>query len=132
MISLDTNVLARYLLGDSPGQAKAAARLLEQGGSFYVPVTVTLELAWVLQSVGCSRDEVAAGLRHLIGLPCLAFQHRADVLRALGWHEEGMDFADAIHMSLSSEAKAVKTFDERFVRKAGQISSFPPVSSVRV
>jgi len=132
VISLDTNVLARYLLADSPKQGRAAARLLEQATSVFVPVTVLLELGWVLQSVGCSREEVAAGLNHLIGLPCLVFQHRGGVLRALEWYEGGMDLADAMHLALSAEAEAVLTFDERFVRKAGQIGSFPPVSSIRV
>jgi predicted nucleic-acid-binding protein len=105
---------------------------LEQGGSFYVPVTVTLELAWVLQSVGCSRDEVLSGLRHLIGLPNVAFQHRGGVARAMEWYKQGMDFGDALHLALSPDAESVMTFDERFVRRAGQIATFPPVSSIRV
>lgn len=44
MIALDTNILARYLLGDEPAQAKAAATLLAEEKDFTVPPTVMLEL----------------------------------------------------------------------------------------
>jgi predicted nucleic acid-binding protein len=39
MKALDTNILARYLLGDDMPQAEAAARLLESGERWFVPVT---------------------------------------------------------------------------------------------
>jgi len=54
MAALDTNVLLRFLLQDDATQAEAARRLIraasESGTSLYVPVSVALELEWVLRS----------------------------------------------------------------------------------
>lgn len=50
MRAVDTNVLARYYLRDDPVQSPLAASLLAAGDVF-VPKTVVLELAWVLQFV---------------------------------------------------------------------------------
>ena len=49
MIALDTNVLARYLLNDDAAQAEAAEALLSSGERFFVPLTVWLDLVWVLE-----------------------------------------------------------------------------------
>ena len=54
MPALDTNVLVRYLVQDDPAQFAAAKRLvgryLDEGLSLFVPLTVVLELEWVLRS----------------------------------------------------------------------------------
>ena len=69
MIALDTNVLARYLLNDDPRQASAAAVLLRKPEVFTAPITVILELVWVLQVNDCSREQITRGLRTLLRLP---------------------------------------------------------------
>lgn len=52
----DTNVFARYLLGDDPSQSQAARRLLEDAKAEYrIPITVVLKLAWVLTRPQVSR-----------------------------------------------------------------------------
>jgi predicted nucleic-acid-binding protein len=54
MASLDTNILVRYLFEDDPQQLAAAKRLLRAairaGETLFVPITVLLELEWVLRS----------------------------------------------------------------------------------
>ena len=53
MIGLDTNILARFLLADDVGQHDAAGRLIDDAAcSYWVPVTVVLELSWVLKGRG--------------------------------------------------------------------------------
>ncbi|WP_201224050.1 hypothetical protein [Halochromatium roseum] len=53
MIALDTNILARFYV-DDPGDPEAAKqrpiarRILMDSPSLFVPLTVTLELEWVL------------------------------------------------------------------------------------
>jgi len=45
VISLDTNVLARLgMAANDRRQSEAAAALIDSGGVFFVPLTVTLEL----------------------------------------------------------------------------------------
>ncbi|MCU0869865.1 MAG: hypothetical protein MUF30_09735, partial [Burkholderiales bacterium] len=54
MIAVDTNVLARFYC-DDPADAEArrqrpiARRLLVESGPVFVPVTVALELEWVMR-----------------------------------------------------------------------------------
>jgi len=69
VIALATNVLARILLEDEPDQARRARRLLaEEGATFWVPITVILELAWVLRSSGLTREAIAGAVRGLLAL----------------------------------------------------------------
>ena len=62
MPALDTNVLVRYVVQDDTVQLAAAKRLisrcLAEGLSIFVPVTVVLELEWVLRaSFGYVKDD---------------------------------------------------------------------------
>ena len=54
MPALDTNVLVRYIVQDDTAQFAAAKRLISrcvgEGSPLVVPVTVVLELEWVLRS----------------------------------------------------------------------------------
>lgn len=131
MIALDTNVLARYLLNDDAAQAEAAETLLSSGERFFVPLTVWLELVWVLECYDCSREEIAKALRHLPGLPDLQTSDTLALLRALNGFEGGTDFADALHLALSSHAQAFATFDQALIKGAKRLDAQPPVIPVR-
>jgi predicted nucleic acid-binding protein len=127
MIALDTNILARYLLNDDEVQSAEAEKLLAGGESFYVPLTVWLELAWVLDCYDCSASEIAKAVRHLLGLPNLQTSEVVALLRALDWHEQGMDFADALHLALSGRATSLASFDRRLAKVARTLGVQPPV-----
>ncbi|HAO33528.1 MAG TPA: type II toxin-antitoxin system VapC family toxin [Candidatus Competibacter sp.] len=127
MIGLDTNILARYLLNDDPVQAEAAETLLSSGERYFVPVTVWLELVWVLECYDCSREEIAKALRHLLGLPDLEAGESLALLQALQWFEAGADFADALHLALSSSAQAFATFDRALIKRARRTGIRPSV-----
>ena len=127
MIALDTNVLVRYLLNDDGAQAAEAERLLDSGEVLAVSVTVWLELAWVLESYGCTEAEVVRAIRHLLGLPNLHTSDTIALLRALEWFERGMDFADAFHLALASRARSLASFDLDLARKAEKLGAHPPV-----
>ena len=63
MPALDTNVLVRYVVEDDAAQLAAAKRLIRkcvnEGRTLFVPVTVSLELEWVLRaSFEYAKDEV--------------------------------------------------------------------------
>lgn len=120
MIALDTNILARFLLNDDPEQFRAARELLARSGPYTAPPTVLLELAWVLKVNGCSRDDIARGLRSLLGLPNFIPHERAAVLYALRWFESGMDFGDALHLALSAADDLLVTFDRDFAGGAAR------------
>ena len=66
MIAVDTNILARYLLNDERKQAQIAAAIVEGDEDLTAPVTVFLELVWVLESYGYTRAEVARALTPML------------------------------------------------------------------
>ena len=130
MIALDTNILARYLLDDEPAQARAArAMLADAEAEYWVPVTVVLELAWVLRKSDAPRGVVMERLRDLLSLRNVRPQNADLVFQALRWAAQGMDLADALHLVLSGKADRFATFDEPLVRQARKLGVQPPVSA---
>ena len=130
MIALDTNILARYLLDDEPAQARAARRLLADAkAEYWIPVTVVLELAWVLRKTDAPRNVVMERLRDLLSLRNVRVQNADLVFQALRWAAQGMDLADALHLVLSGKAERFVTFDEALVKQARKLGMQPPVSA---
>jgi predicted nucleic-acid-binding protein len=130
LIALDTNVLARYLLDDEPAQARAARRLLSDARSeYWVPISVVLELAWVLRKSAAPRVVVMDRLRELLSLRNVRPQNADLVFQALRWAGEGMDLADALHLVLSGKAERFVTFDQALVRQARRLGVHPPVAA---
>ena len=130
MIALDTNVLARYLLDDEPAQARAVRRLLADAkAEYWIPVTVVLELAWVLRKADAPRSVVMERLRDMLSLRNVRVQNADRVFQALRWAAQGMDLADALHLVLSGKAERFTTFDEALVRQARKLGVQPPVAA---
>ena len=50
MLAIDTNIIVRYLVEDDLRQLKIAARIVENE-SVFVPITVFLEVEWVLRAL---------------------------------------------------------------------------------
>lgn len=69
-----------------------------QAGEVFVPVTVVLELEWVLRSrYGFAPQQVARAMEMLAGLPGVNL-HEADAVRVAARRAaKGWDFADALH-----------------------------------
>lgn len=131
MIALDTNVLVRYLLNDDEAQAEIAEALLASGEICFIPITVWLELVWVLECYDCQPQDIAKALRHLLGLPNLQTVESLSLLRALNGFEGGADFADALHVALSAQAESFVTFDQPLVKRAKRLDMQPTVISAR-
>ena len=116
MQAVDTNVLASFVLRDDAAQARRADALLKS--PVWVPVTVFLELAWVL---GCLRDsgqDVIDDLRALLSLPSLHCDHGEVMALGLTWAEQGMDLADALHLALSQRKDGFRSFDKALIASA--------------
>ena len=130
MKALDTNVLARLLLQDDAAQFKRAKALLDSGQVFTAPVTVMLELVWVLESNDCSPVEIAHALTMLLDLPNFRLAQADAVRAALGAYMKGMDFADALHLSMSIGADTFLTFDKALAKRAPNAGYGVPVQVV--
>lgn len=118
MRAIDTNVVVRYLTGDDPVQAPKA-RAAVDAGPVFASTTVLLESEWVLRSVyGFAAMEVAQALREFVGLPDVSVENPVLLAEALLRAEQGMDFADALHLGAAARCEAMLTFDRRFIEMA--------------
>ena len=118
MIAIDTNLIVRYLTGDHPEQA-ARARVLVDGQAVFVAVTVMLEVEWVLRcAYGYRPADISKALRAFGGLPTVTVEDAEVVAEALDHAEQGMDFADALHLGKSADCEGFATFDRKFVKAA--------------
>jgi predicted nucleic-acid-binding protein len=134
MIALDTNLLARFYV-DDPADPEAAQQrpvayeVIARSPSLFVPLTVTLELEWVLRAFyRFETDQVTQVMEHLLGLANVNVEDAGRVARALNLLGQGMDFADALHLAGSEHCEALYTFDDRrFARRARRLSATPKV-----
>ena len=119
MIAVDTNVLVRYVTNDNPDEARRAMEVLGGSSPVLVTHTVLLEFEWVLRSAyELPRDRTQAAMLHVLGLPTVTIERPERVAQALRWHDGGMDFADALHLSLAHDADDFVTFDRRLASRA--------------
>ncbi|WP_114954809.1 type II toxin-antitoxin system VapC family toxin [Sphingosinicella terrae] len=122
MRAIDTNVVVRFLTGDDAAQAAKARKLIREG-EILVSASVLLETEWVLRSAyGYSVDRIVQALRGFCGLPGVRIDDDRTVDRALGWAEQGLDFADALHLARAEGCTAFLSFDRRLARKAARLS----------
>jgi predicted nucleic-acid-binding protein len=128
MPALDTNVLVRWLTHDDPRQSAAVARLfqavLAAQDRLWIPVTVMLELEWVLRSrYGFDRAAVTEAMDALLSASELDFQSEAALEVALWLFKQAgaPDFADCLHVALANQVQAepLWSFDERAARLPG-------------
>lgn len=127
MASLDTNILVRYLVEDDGRQLALTRKLLKAavaaGESLYIPVTVMLELEWVLRTnYQFSKAEVTITLSRLLAATELSFESEPAVEIALYLYGKGSaDFSDCVHIALAHVAgeRPLWTFDRAASRVDG-------------
>jgi predicted nucleic-acid-binding protein len=123
VITVDTNILVRYVLQDDPVHGALASTFLEERLSEQNPGLITvvslLEFSWLLRrTFGQSTARVADIIRTFLNASNLVIERRDMVTLALD-----MDggFADALlHLSgLQAGAAGTITFDKKFARIDG-------------
>ena len=129
-LSLDTNVVVRFLVNDDESQANRARKAIEDH-PIWLSKTVVLETEWVLRySYGFSTERVNFGLRTLLGLTNVEAEASEQLGLALDWHSRGMDFADALHLAGAIGTKSFKTFEQKLVKKAALLHTHPRVQEL--
>ena len=118
MISMDTNVLVRYLVGDDVEQAEAARVLLDgltHDDPGFICREVMMEIAWVLErSYGFTRARVAEALMDLTASDSLVVENSDDAAAAAHrYRQGGADFSDLMTLAAAERAGArpLYTFD---------------------
>lgn len=127
MPALDTNVLVRYIVEDDRVQLASAqqliARAVRGGDTLYVPITVVLELEWVLRSsFGFTKHQVIHTLSNLFSAAELSFEsERALEVTLQLFRKTAADFADCLHVALATQAgeQPLWTFDKAAAKVSG-------------
>ena len=98
----------------------------------YVPVTVVLELEWVLRSrYGYSPRAIADAMEKLAILENAIVGEQAAVVAAAKKLRQGWEFADALHHALAAGCDDFATFDTNLARRARRDkSTAPPVIAI--
>ncbi len=118
MIAIDTNILVRLVTRDDEDQAIRALTLF-QHNEIYIGKTVLLETEWVLRfCYELSRTTILDTLKNTVGLVQVTVEDEAAVAQALAFFEDGMDFADALHLASCKKAEKFATFDESMKKRA--------------
>ena len=136
MIALDTNILARFYMEADPSPATAkqvgiAKKLFESGKRLFVPLSVILELEWVVRGAyKCKRTDFVAIIRHLAGFDLVEIERLDLVMAALDHHQNGLDFADAMHLCASHGCTELASFDRPFSVQAKKLKLKPLVVSL--
>jgi len=95
-ITADTNVLARAILQDDPGQCRTARKLLKDATLIAVSLPSLCELVWILrQGAKLSKEDVSTAIRALFDTGNVVM-NRPAVEAGLALLEAGGDFADGI------------------------------------
>ncbi len=126
MQSVDTNVIARYLIGDDPYQSPLAEQILSQGT--FISLTVLLESYWLLSS------RYGMSTKQIIALFNILHDHQKVQIEAEEWVDwlldrlaQGGHFADLIHLISSQNQSSFVTFDKAIAKQGDKNS---PVSVV--
>ena len=73
------------------------------------------------------REAVILAFEGLLAIRHLHLEQDDHVRRALEWHRQGMDFADALHLARSEGCGALISFDRQLALVAGQLNLQPTV-----
>ena len=120
MRAIDTHVLVRAIVNDDTAQSARAVALLTEGDIF-IPVTVMLELEWVLRSrYAFAPKVIAQAIAKITALGNVVVGERAAVLSAAARAAQGWDFADALHLALSEGCEDFTTLDADLAKRAAR------------
>lgn len=113
-------MLIRHLTGDPPAQARRATAALREAERLLVTDVVFAECVYVLESFyEAPREQVAAAMRALLGMPSVMTVDAAALMRALEVYEDQrLHFAEA-HLVAHAEATGkgtVLSFDRALSR----------------
>ena len=123
VVAVDTNVVVRLLTQDHPAQAARAVEIFRSGPVF-IPKSVLLQTEWVLRySYELGRDAILPALRGVLGLPNVSIEDPTGVVSAITLFEQGLDFADALHVASSTQANRFVTFDARLVKRSKELTA---------
>ncbi|HEY0311462.1 MAG TPA: type II toxin-antitoxin system VapC family toxin [Allosphingosinicella sp.] len=124
MRAIDTNVAARLIVPDDEAQAVTAQQIVREG--VLVPITVVMELGWLLESrYALSRADAHAAIDAFLSAETVSVHYRDLMGWALDRYRRGKPLADMLHIVASAGADSFVTFDGDVKNHAGAASPVP-------
>lgn len=126
MICLDTNVLARYIMGDDPKQSRQASTLirsLTEANPGWISLAAIQELVWFLdRRIKMRRNDILTVLEGFESRSEFVIERDREFNRALRlYRQTRADFGDCLIAALAHAAGCTKavTFDKIAARDLG-------------
>jgi len=133
MKAVDTNVLARFFINDEDdreSKRQRPAAIAAMSGTVFVSLSVILEFEWVMRGFyELPRKDIQRIFESLCGLENVQIEDRGVVLSALNSYQNGLDFADALHLVRADFCTAFLSFDQRLKKRALAANLLPPVET---
>lgn len=123
-ITIDTNILLRIFVADDEVQYQKSIELLESIDEFFVPITVFIEVVWVLtQTYKLPKSDVFEVLLDFIENSEKLVCDTKMVYAGLKMLENNGDFADMINTYIGNERgySHFVTFDKKASQKLNQL-----------
>lgn len=128
MNAVDTNILVRFLVADDNSQS-GAVRATFAVGPVWIAKTVLLETAWVLRrAYGFDAAMVCDVFMKLLDTTNIVVEDPIAILDALALVTQGIQIADAIHLTSRPPGATFLSFDKALVRRA-QKAGVPSVAT---
>jgi len=125
VIGVDTNLIVRLLTRDDEHQFCQAEKIFKQE-QIFIADTVILETEWVLRyAYGFKAKEIGQAFTMLLGLVNVHVNNAGKLHQVISLHSQGVDFADAMHLSASLSCSAFLTFDKAFILRAKDLADCP-------
>ena len=118
-IAIDTNVLVRLFVNDTPDQTAQARNEIEQADKVILSLPAVCELVWVLRAhYRVDREGIAHFIEGLLDQPPFSMD-QACVLTGLSLLRAGADFADGVIAEQGRQlgADVFVSFDRRAVTR---------------
>ena len=114
MISIDTNVLLRYLLNDDTKQSKKASAVIQGSQKVLITDVVLVETIWTLKGkkYNLDKDGIVQVVSALFEEPTICFEDGQSVWRAL------VDFKNAKYIKARGKQKTADFPDALIVNKS--------------
>ncbi|NET58059.1 MAG: type II toxin-antitoxin system VapC family toxin [Symploca sp. SIO2E6] len=124
MITLDTNILIRYVTRDNEQQWQQATAIIEESEQCLIPNIVLCEMIWVLRGepYKFTKDEILEVIELMIQTPKFEFENRSIIYQALQRTKQGRaDFSDYLIGAISYHIGSTETvtFDRKLKGEDG-------------
>lgn len=131
MRAIDTNILVRFIMNDTPSQAQKVFELFcharQNQEKLFVPVVVVMELEWALSySYQLPRDVMLQAMFEILKLDVLCVEHDQAVFDCLeNATQNTFDVSDLLigYVARANGCLSTITFD----KKAGKSPLFEPL-----